>query len=151
MAKEWGPCTWYLFHTLAEKMKVESFPIVKNDVITMIRRICSNLPCPECAGHAQHKMGTLNVNHIRSKRDLQLMLLSFHNDVNNRNGKPQFTEQQLDEKYRTAKTSQIVQYFVQVWNKPNTNPKMLTASFHKGNIMKDFMNWWKANYIHFDP
>ena len=151
MAKEWGPCTWYLFHTLAEKMKNESFPIVKNDVITMIRRICANLPCPECAGHAQHKMGTLNVNNIRSKRDLQLMLLSFHNEVNSRNGKPRFTEQQLDEKYRTAKTSQIVQYFVQVLNKPNTNPKMMTASFHRGNVMSDFMNWWKANYIHFDP
>ena len=77
MAKEWGPCTWYLFHTLAEKMKPESFPIVKSDVVTMISRICANLPCPECAGHAQHKMGTLNVNHIRSKRDLQLIFTQF--------------------------------------------------------------------------
>ena len=151
MAKEWGPCTWYLFHTLAEKVKNDSFLVVKDELISIIKRICSNLPCPECAGHAQHKMNTLNIHSIRSKRDLQLMLLSFHNDVNNRNGKPLFTEQQLDEKYRTAKTSQIVQYFVQVWNKPNTNPKMMTASFHRGNVMSDFMNWWKANYIHFDP
>ena len=151
MAKEWGPCTWYLFHTLAEKVKNDSFLVVKDELISIIKRICSNLPCPECAGHAQHKMNTLNIHSIRSKRDLQLMLLSFHNDVNNRNGKPLFTEQQLDEKYRTAKTSQIVQYFVQVWNKPNTNPKMMTASFHRGNVMSDFMNWWKANYIHFYP
>lgn len=150
MAKEWGPCTWYLFHTLAEKMKNESFPIVKNDVITMIRKICANLPCPECAGHAQHKMGTLNVNNIRSKRDLQLMLLSFHNDVNNRNGKPLFTEQQLDEKYKRANIAQIIQYFFQIWNKPNPNPKLLTSSFHKSQILTEFSNWWKSNYIHFD-
>jgi len=96
-------------------------------------------------------MGTLNAINIRSKRDLQLMLLSFHNDVNGRTGKPLFSEQQLDEKYRTANTSQIIQYFVQIWQKPNTNSKMLTASFHKSNIIKDFMNWWKSNYIHFNP
>ena len=49
MTKTWGPCTWYLFHTLAEKVKEESFPLIKESLISLIIRICSNLPCPECA------------------------------------------------------------------------------------------------------
>ena len=151
MTKTWGPCTWYLFHTLAEKVKDESFPLIKESLISLIIRICSNLPCPECAGHAKQKMGTLNVNSIRSKRDLQLMLLSFHNEVNQRIKNPIFTEQQLDEKYKTAITSSIIQYFIQTWQKPNPNPKLLTASFHKGQVIKEFMTWWTANYVHFMP
>lgn len=151
MTKTWGPCTWYLFHTLAEKVKDESFPLIKESLISLIKRICSNLPCPECAGHAQQKMGTLNVNGIRSKRDLQLMLLSFHNEVNQRIKNPIFTEQQMDEKYKTAITSSIIQYFIQTWQKPNSNPKLLTASFHKGQVIKEFMSWWTANYVHFIP
>ena len=149
MTKEWGPCTWYLFHTLAEKVKNDSFLVVKDGLISIIKRICSNLPCPECAGHAQYKMNTLNVNSIRSKRDLQLMLLSFHNEVNQRTGKPIFTEQQLDSKYNTVVTSQIIQYFFQIWQKPVPNPKLLTASFHKSQILKEFISWWNTNHVHF--
>ena len=33
MTKSWGPCTWYLFHTLAEKIKEEEFYENKQGVI----------------------------------------------------------------------------------------------------------------------
>ena len=151
MSKAWGPCTWYLFHTLAEKVKEETFPTLKNGLITIIKRICSNLPCPSCAEHARQKMESLNVNNIRSKHDLKLMLLSFHNEVNRRLNRPEFTEQQLNEKYKLAKTHDIVQYFLQTWQKPNPNPKLLTNSFHKNYIIKDFGSWINTNYIHFNP
>ena len=61
MTRYWGPCTWYLFHTLAEKVKDEQFLKLKNGFISIIKRICSNLPCPECAEHAQHKLKSLNM------------------------------------------------------------------------------------------
>jgi hypothetical protein len=149
MTRYWGPCTWYLFHTLAEKVKDEHFSNLKNSLISIIKRICSNLPCPECAGHAQHKLSSLNINNIRGKRDLQMMLLSFHNEVNKRLKKPLFTEQQMDEKYKTANTGNIIQYFLQTWQKPNSNPKLLTVSLHKNQAIKAFTNWWSENYIHF--
>lgn len=149
MTKAWGPCTWFVFHTLAEKIKEDSFPLIKNSLISMIKRICSNLPCPECAGHAQQKMGTLNVNSIQTKRDLQMMLLSFHNEVNQRVGNPVFTEKQMDDKYKSATTINIVQYFLQTWQKPNPNPKLLTTSLHKGQVIKEFISWWNSNHIHF--
>ena len=115
MTRYWGPCTWYLFHTLAEKVKEDKFIFVKDSLINVIKRICSNLPCPECAGHAQHKLSFLNVKNIHTKRDLQLMLLSFHNDVNKRVGNPMFTQEQLDEKYKIANTMNIIKYFAHLF------------------------------------
>ena len=113
--------------------------------------LLTNLPCPECAGHAQHKLASLNVKNIRSKRDLQLMLLSFHNEVNKRVGNPMFTEQQLDEKYKTANTGNIIQYFLQTWQKPTANPKLLTVGLHKSRALEEFKRWWFTNHIHFRP
>lgn len=151
MTKTWGPCTWFLFHTLAEKVKEEHFSATKEILLSLILRICNNLPCPDCAQHARSKIGTLNANNIKTKRDLQLMLLSFHNFVNQRTGKPQFTEEQLDEKYKKAITSHVIQYFLQIWQKPNPNPRMMTNSLHKGQVLKDFTSWWSDNYHLFNP
>ena len=151
MTKVWGPCTWFLFHTLAEKIKEEEFINTKQKILSFIANICYNLPCPECAQHARSKIGTLNANNIKTKRDLQLMLLSFHNFVNQRTGKPQFTEKQLDEKYNKAITSHVIQYFLQIWQKPNPNPRMMTNSLHKGQVLKDFTSWWSDNYHLFNP
>jgi len=63
------------------------------------------------------KMGTLNVNTIQSKRDLQMMLLSFHNEVNQRVGNPVFTEKQMDDKYKTSKYAKYSSIFLQTWQK----------------------------------
>ena len=102
MTKSWGPCTWYLFHTLAEKMIEEQFITQKPKLLEIIKSICYNLPCPDCALHAKTKINTLNESSINSKKDLKLMLLSFHNEVNIRVGKPIFTENELYEKYKSA-------------------------------------------------
>jgi hypothetical protein len=79
------------------------------------------------------------------------MLLSFHNDVNKRVGNPMFTQEQLDEKYKIANTMNIIKYFLQTWQKPNTNPKLLTSSLHKGRALQEFIRWWSINHIHFSP
>ena len=37
----WGPCVWYLFHTLAYKAVPDNFPEIKADLIQYIQRIDS--------------------------------------------------------------------------------------------------------------
>lgn len=150
MVKEWGPCTWYLFHTLAEKIKSEHFIELKNEILSNIIKICSNLPCPECAGHASNKLKSLNLNSIQTKNDLKNVLLSFHNDVNTRLNKRQWNETQLNDKYVLANTSQVVKYFTQIWNKPNSNPRLLSHNYHKKRVVLDFMKWWNINYSKFN-
>ena len=135
---------------LAEKVKEENFVSVKDSLFTMIKRICSNLPCPECAGHAQHKLASLNVKNIRSKRDLQLMLLSFHNEVNKRVGNPMFTEQQWMKNTRLLIQAILFNIFTDM-AKPNANPKLLTVGLHKSQALKEFKIWWSTNHIRFGP
>ena len=56
----WGEPTWFLFHTLAEKVKPKDFPKIRESFIHIILRICSNLPCPDCANHALQYMNGIN-------------------------------------------------------------------------------------------
>jgi hypothetical protein len=39
MTKTWGPCTWYLFHTLAEKINEEHFPALRTELISIMKQI----------------------------------------------------------------------------------------------------------------
>jgi len=151
MTKSWGPCSWYLFHTLAEKIKEEYFYEMKQEIVNMIKKICFKLPCPDCAGHASKKLGSLNINSINSKEDLKNVLLSFHNFVNVRTNKPQWNEQQLNEKYKLAKTTQVITYFIQIWRTPNPNPRLISYNFYKDMVLKEFINWWNIHNSKFNP
>ena len=42
---KWGEPIWFFFHTIAEKVKNESFPYVKQDLLNIIYNVCVNLPC----------------------------------------------------------------------------------------------------------
>ena len=84
------------------------------------------------------------------KEDLKNVLLSFHNSVNTRTNKPEWNEIQLNDKYSLAKTSLVVQYFIQTWQKPNPNPRLMTHNFHKDRVIKEFMNWWKIHHSKFN-
>ena len=124
---------------------------MKVEIITIIKRICNNLPCPDCAQHATQKIGSLNIQSIKSKQDLKAVLLSFHNFVNTRTNKPEWNEKQLNDKYSLAKTALVVQYFIQIWQKPNPNPRLMTNNFHKDRIINDFISWWNIHHSKFNP
>lgn len=82
----WGPCVWYLFHTLAYKAVPGNFAEIKADLIQFIQRICSNLPCPECTQHATEYMTkhARVLAQITTKDQLHYFLVDFHNVVNAR-------------------------------------------------------------------
>lgn len=150
MSKAWGPATWFLFHTLAEKVKEENFTSVKDELLDYITRICAHLPCPDCQAHAITKMNTLNKNNIKTKEDLKLMLLSFHNEVNARTKKPPFTVEQLNEKYQKGNFYNILNYFLQIWGGKNANPKLMNNSFHKSRLITEFTMWIYKNVGNFN-
>jgi len=151
MTKTWGPCTWFLLHTLAEKIQENNFHNNKIVLLNFINRICDNLPCPDCAEHARKQMKNLNSNTINTKEDLKNMLHSFHNIVNQKLNKPIFTIEELNTKYKLSITSNIIQYFIQIWSKKSHNPKLMAEDLHKTRVVNEFINWWKMNYHLFDP
>jgi hypothetical protein len=146
----WGPATWTLFHTLAEKIQDDQFNDAKSDLLTFIKRICSNLPCPDCAAHATQYTSKLTPNHFTSKEQFKLFLFHFHNSVNMRTGKRPYTLEELNAKYSRANTFVVVPYFIKVYSYRNTNVRLMINSFHKDILIKDFIQWMRENSHKFD-
>jgi len=129
--KVWGNSIWYLFHTLAEKINATKFQEQKNNLFAVVKIICSNLPCPDCSEHASKELQRVNINNINDKETFKLFLLEFHNRVNTRLKKQQFTLDELNNKYKLAKLNGILHNFNIVYNAPIPNEKMMAHSFHR--------------------
>jgi len=89
---------------------------------------------------------------IQTKEQLQYFLIDFHNAVNVRKGKPAFTYEQSQEKYKLAKTSDVVQYFFKIYGDKNNggNIKMFANNgFHKQILLSEFSAWMVHNYGRF--
>lgn len=146
----WGPSTWTLFHTLAEKIKDEHFNEIKSDLLGYVKRICANLPCPDCAAHATQFISKLTPDQFANKQNFKVFLLHFHNSVNARTGKPIFTLEEMNEKYSRANTFVIVPYFIKVYSYRTTNVRLLMNSFQKDILIKDFIKWMRDNSSKFN-
>jgi len=88
----WAPPTWIFFHTFAAKVNKQFFEANRDQCLSIIKMVCGCLPCHKCTGHATTFMKTVNRNNVKTKEDLINMLFTFHNTVNRRLGKSQFTE-----------------------------------------------------------
>ena len=146
----WGEPTWFLFHTLAQKVKEENFQVVRNDLLSNVISICHNLPCPKCAKHATAKIKRVNFNSIQTKEDLKKFLFMFHNDVNRDKGYPIFEYDKLDEKYDKANTVKIIHYFMSLFNVKDFNVNMINSNLHRNMLVNKLKVWFKENIQHFD-
>tara|TARA_B100000780_G_scaffold85409_1_gene58588 strand:- start:7243 stop:7704 length:462 start_codon:yes stop_codon:yes gene_type:complete len=133
----WGNATWYLFHTLAYKIKESDFPELKNDIIYIVKTIATNLPCPDCSQDAANQLSKVQFDNISNKEELKLLLFNFHNYVNRKLGKSNFEISQLDDKYSNANINAIYNNFFKIYNSNSNTPQLMSASFHrKYNIPK---------------
>ena len=146
----WGPSTWLLFHTLAEKIKEEEFSNVKNELLDIIKSICMNLPCPSCAQHATEYISKLNYNSIKSKDDFKMYFLQFHNFVNKRTNKPQFTLEQLNDKYSKANTINIIKNFIVVFQYRSKSFNMIANEMQRDRQIEIYKAWFNKNINVFD-
>lgn len=147
----WGPVTWYLFHTLAEKIKDEYFLEEKDNIINMIKLICWNLPCPECQSHAKKNLNNINYNTIISKEDLKNFLYQFHNIVNQQKNKALYPRSKLDEKYKSARLFPIIKKFIIVYNKSSGNIHLtLSMTMNKKRMISKLTQWINKSYYKFN-
>jgi len=147
---KWGASTWYLFHTLAHKIKEEHFLTLRVVLINNIISICSNLPCPKCATHASEYMSKININAIQTKDDLKNMLFKFHNDVNSRVGNSQFSYEELNNKYANSNTINIVQNFFVMFQDKTFNVSAIANSMHRTRVISTIKTWMRDNIQYFD-
>jgi hypothetical protein len=150
MSITWGTITWYLFHTIAEKIKEESFPSKKKELLHLINIICNSLPCPECQEHAKDTLKYMKPQEIHTKDDFQKMLWSFHNFVNKRRGVKQFTLQECNDKYKNGNLQVILQNFYMLWSKNYKVMKLLGDAFMRNRTTEYVKKWMDQNKDHFD-
>jgi hypothetical protein len=147
---KWGEPTWFLFHTLAEKIKDENFHSIRLDLINTIVTICKNLPCPDCANHATEYMNKINFASIKTKQDLKLMLFQFHNAVNEKKHFPLFSVNDLDTKYSRANTFNIIQNFMYYFQDKNHSIRMIANDIYRSRIAEQLKMWFNNNIQYFN-
>jgi len=146
----WGSAIWYLFHTLAEKVKPESFSYIRIELLNNMYAICTHLPCPVCSEHAKEYLNKINFNTIITKEDLKNMLFTFHNVVNQRKGYRQFTIEELNEKYSNANTVNIIQHFMVHFKDKHRSPKLMADDLQRSRIAIVLQDWFRKNIGEFE-
>lgn len=148
--KTWGPYIWFMLHTLAEKINKDSFYLLKSDLLRHIYNICTNLPCPSCSTHSKEYLQKIDMTKIQTKEDLKLMLMTFHNSVNKRLRKPDFSYQQLNDKYKTANFNHIITSFFFFFEDKHKTVNMLSNDMFTKRISNNIRTWLNENKQHFE-
>jgi len=136
----WGPAVWTLFHTLAEKINVNAYPAVFPSLFNMIIKISKFLPCPECSNDASIFLAKVKVSELKTKESLKAMLCIFHNTVNAKKRKPIFSYSNI-RVYGKYNLIRVINNFISQYQTKG-NMKLLTESFQRQFIIKDFKNWF---------
>jgi hypothetical protein len=147
----WGPAVWYLFHTLAFKIKNDKFNEMKNSLLDFFVLISANLPCPECAEHAQQETRNLDKSKITNKKELCTYFFNFHNKVNARTKKKIFTMEEYIAKYNKAVTRNVISNFFITMSKSDHNVKLMINSFYKSNAVSSLKKWIIQNASKLNP
>jgi len=137
----WGPAVWTLFHTLAEKINVNAYPVVFPSLFNMIIKICKFLPCPECSSDASIFLAKVKASDLKTKESLKYMLCIFHNTVNAKKRKPIFHYSNIGV-YGKYNLIRVINNFISQYQTKG-NMKLLTESFQRQFIIKDFKNWFQ--------
>lgn len=142
----WGPNTWILFHTMAEKINDNYFDSHFPTLWKHIVSLCHNLPCPSCSEHASLYLHQFKQLKIQNKNKLKLFLFTFHNEVNiNTNKKKQPIE--ILNIYNNANIKDVFINFLNSWteisNEPNVN--LMAYSFTRKKSLINFHKWFYNN------
>lgn len=141
----WGEPTWFLFHTLAQKINEYHFQEIRAELLDIIYKICVNLPCPTCSSHAKQYLDGINFNTIQSKQQLQQLFFQFHNKVNEKKGVPLFSFSELEVKYSNAITINIINNFLGIFMKKSNNIRLLADDFQRQYLIVYMKKWFQSH------
>ena len=139
----WGPPTWTLLHTLAEKIHEDDFNKLMPQMFGLIKRICAYLPCPDCSQHAKQFLAKIKPQQIATKTDFKNTFYLFHNMVNSRKKKQLFNYDNMNI-YQNLNIANVFNNFVSDYNTKG-NMKLLAESFQRSLIIKDLKRWLLNN------
>jgi hypothetical protein len=138
----WGPAVWTLFHTLAEKINPDAYRYVIGSMFGIIVQICKVLPCPDCSRDASQFLAQIKLDDYKTKVDFKNLIYLFHNWVNAKKRKPLFNYANMY-KYEHLNLTLVIKDFIAKYNTKG-NMKLLTESFQRGFVVKNFISWFKT-------
>ena len=140
---KWGEPFWNLFHVLAEKVREDKFPEIRESLLQLIYTICQNLPCPDCAKHAVTYLNSIRYETIQTKLQLKEMLYQFHNSVNKRRNVALFPREQLEEKYSKGLLGPIINEFFKHFQQKHKSIRMISDDFYRSKIGMKLLSWFQ--------
>ena len=148
---KWGEPVWFFFHTIGEKIKPESFQIIRNELLRLCISICHNLPCPTCSAHAKDYLNQHNLNVIQTPEQFKEFFYVFHNTINKKKGFAEFPRELLQDKYSKANTINIFNYFLVHFLDKSYSIRMIADDFHRQRLVVELREWLNNNVKHFLP
>lgn len=148
---KWGKHIWTFFHTIAHKVKAESFPLIRKGLLDMVFTICSSLPCPMCTEHAKQYMRGINYDTIQTKDDLINMFFVFHNSVNARKNYRPFNKDDLHNTYNEKHLMAVIHNFMIAYKDRHRSMKLMADDMLRAQYSVNITNWLNTNLMHFDP
>ena len=147
--EKWGNATWYLFHTMAFKVRNGSRELL-DDKINLIKRICEELPCPYCMIHAKNYLGRHNINNMKTGDELFEYLNTFHNEVNVNLDKPRMSIEDSKELYSRANTRAVFEHYISITRLSTGNPLQMMNTFARNNTTQEFIRFLEKNFKNFN-
>lgn len=145
MSKQvWGNATWFMMHTLAQKLRTEHEYAVPS-LLQQFDNICGNLPCPDCAEHASRMFATANIRAVVDKNSLIRFLYELHDAVNRRLDKQCPTMEECCELYNRGHTVVILKHFFKVMKDIKSQDRAMIYGFRRQQCMKAFAEFMDAN------
>jgi len=134
----WGPPTWFFLHALCEKINSNHYVLIKEPLWNKLKELCANLPCPDCSEHATTYLAKIPV--PPTKDALVQLMYIFHNEVNQRTGKPPFPVERLPQ-YTNLPLPLLFSFYKQaIMNQPY-NPKLMMHKMRNKQFVKQFQGW----------
>lgn len=148
--QQWGNAVWFMFHTLAEKLRPE-YSSESPVILYHFKNICNNLPCPTCSHHAQLNLKQMNTNRIINKNSLIHFLWEFHNVVNVQIQKKYFSLHDCRNMYNSANTYNIIMNFKKYMTITSGQPRLMINSQHKMQSVNALLTYLHYNLYKFMP
>ena len=136
----WGPHTWYLIHTICERINEDYYLNNKKECFEHLLLICKNVPCPHCRRHAVEKLKNISdVRYVPNKQKLREFFFNFHNRVNIDTNKKKVDIEVLN-KFKTYSIVKILPYFKYTYGKQYYN-RTDFSGYLRRDVINKIITW----------
>lgn len=142
MSKTWGTPTWLFMHSFIEHMSDKCYIDNRVEIINIYKTLCQLLPCPDCAKHATAHTKNLSERMVPTKAHMRLFLFQFHNAVNKRLRKPEFTDFDI---YQRSRLLHIFRNFQTVFRNSGARLTDFSGNLNRNNLVNRIRLFINAN------